>query len=111
MFRMSNILKGYNSLIRISSRTGMRGKKMTHTYRAWIMKREGRLADKDPPRALAKVDERKYAENYEYTTWDPTSTRTSRPAFGSDGKMDSLHFMSQARVRNWRLFGQFYFNS
>jgi len=63
------------------------------------MKREGRLADKDPPRAMAKVDERKYAENYEYTTWDPTSTRTSRPAFGSDGKMDSLHFMSQDLVQ------------
>jgi len=61
------------------------------------MRREKRLADSQPTAVKANLpaEERKISENYEYTTWDPTSTRTARPAYGSDGRMSPVHFMSQ----------------
>ena len=59
------------------------------------MRREQRLADSKPAAALAKVEERKYAEDYELTSWDPRSGRTARPGFGPDGKAPHSHFMSQ----------------
>ena len=95
---MVQILNASFKLVRISSRTGMRGKKLNTTFREWVMRRESRLADSTAPAALAKVSERKYAEDYQLTSWDPRSGRTARPAIGSDGKSPAIHFMSQDLV-------------
>ena len=85
-------------MVRISARTGLRGKKMGHTYQDWIARKDQRLADSTPTAAPAKVEERKYSDDYQYSTWDPRSGRTARPAIGPDGKAPALHFMSQDMV-------------
>jgi len=77
----------------------MRGKRIpTRPGKSWVKTRPERLADSKLPLALAKVDERKYAEDYTKTTWDPLSGRAPRPAAGSDGQFEHTHFMSQDNV-------------
>ena len=45
---MNRILNANQKVLQISVRTGMRGKKSSHTYKNFIMRREKRLADSQP---------------------------------------------------------------
>jgi hypothetical protein len=74
------ILENGIKIVRLSTRTGLRGKKMGHTFKPWIEQRSGKTADTELTAKAANVEERKYIDDYRYSTWDPRSLRTPRYA-------------------------------